>query len=246
MSGKEIKKKNLKELQEIINYNFKNEKLLKAALTTPQLGKEKNIPDYEILETLGDAIIKLIFILKKIKEGAKDPGEITKTKQKLENDEILSIIAEKYFNLEKFVIKSQKQKIQGTRILADVFEAINGALYLDSENVSLIEKKIINKFYDDWDIIVKDSTVFNKNKLLEYIQKKYRTTPTIIPEFTNYGSDHQPKWIAKSPKILDHENRILIPLQANLKSKESKSKKEAEKDLYIKILNYLKKMDLKG
>ncbi|TFG02198.1 MAG: ribonuclease III family protein [Promethearchaeota archaeon] len=231
----------LKELQERLEYKFKNEDLLRNALTTPQLGKQLDILDYNALELLGDACIKLIFISKKIKEGLIDPGEITITKQCLENDETLSKISNDYFNLKKFVLKSENQVIEGTRILADVFEAICGAIFLDSDsNLNLVEEKVINRFYDDWDVIINE-TILNKSKLLEYIQKRHRITPVIKTDFLNKGSDHAPKWIAKNPKILDRNNKILIPLKKDIKSEECKSKKEAEQDLYLKILKYLKK-----
>jgi len=232
---------NLKELQEFLEYKFKNEDLLRNALTTPQLGKELDILDYNTLELIGDAVLKLIFISKKIKEGLIDPGEITVIKQCLENDETLSKISNDYFNLKKFVLKSEKQIIEGTRILADVFEAICGAIFLDSDSIKLVEEKLINRFYDDWDVIINETSILNKSKLLEYIQKRYRITPVIKTEFLNKGLDHAPKWIAKNPKILDRNNKILIPLKKDLKSEECKSKKEAEQDLYLKILNYLKK-----
>ena len=232
---------NLKQLQEFLEYKFKNEDLLRNALTTPQLGKELDILDYNTLELIGDAVLKLIFISKKIKEGLIDPGEITIIKQCLENDETLSKISNDYFNLKKFVLKSEKQIIEGTRILADVFEAICGAIFLDSDSIKLVEEKLINRFYDDWDVIINETSILNKSKLLEYIQKRYRITPVIKTEFLNKGLDHAPKWIAKNPKILDRNNKILIPLKKDLKSEECKSKKEAEQDLYLKILNYLKK-----
>ncbi len=232
----------LKELQEFLEYNFKNENLLRNALTTPQLGKQLDLLDYNALELLGDAVIKLIFISKKIKEGLIDPGEITIIKQCLENDETLSKISNDYFNLKKFVLKSEKQVIEGTRILADVFEAICGAIFLDSDsNLDLVEEKVINRFYNDWDVIINETSILNKNKLLEYIQKRHRITPVIKTEFLNKGSDHAPKWIAINPKILDHNNKILIPLKKDINSEECKSKKEAEQDLYLKILKYLKK-----
>ena len=54
----------LKLFQEFINYQFQNPEILLEALTTPLYGNENNLSHYEILETLGDAVIKLIFSLK--------------------------------------------------------------------------------------------------------------------------------------------------------------------------------------
>ena len=55
--------------------------MLKEALTTPQLAHQLNVNDYNFLETLGDSIIKVIFITKLYNDGIKDPGKITKIKQ---------------------------------------------------------------------------------------------------------------------------------------------------------------------
>ena len=64
----------------------------------------------------------------------------------------------------------------------------------------------------------------------------------IITEFENKGPEHAPKWIAKNPKILDNMNQLLIPLKKGIKSSECKTKKEAEQEIYLKILKILKKL----
>ncbi len=231
----------LEEFQKLINYEFKNKDLLQQALTTPMRGNELGILHYDdILETLGDSVLKTIFILKKYKEGIWDAETITKTKQAIENNETLAYIAEDYFRLTAFIFKSGNQQIEGTEILADVFEAICAAVFIDSElNLSLVEEKIINLFYKDWEIITKDTEIFNKNKLLEYLQKIHRITPKIIPFYENKGSDHDPEWCAKSPKITNPNGDLLYYLK-DLTSKAFKSKQKAEQDLYKKILKKLK------
>ena len=234
---------NLKNFQELIGYKFKNVDLLAQALTTPQFGRQHNLPDYNILETLGDAVLKLIFSLKLYKDGIKNPEKLTKKKAAIENDVTLTKIAMEYFNLEKFIIKQEKQEIKGTRILADVFEAICGAIFLDSEkDVSLIEMKIIDKFYRNLDKIIEKSTILNKNRLIEFLQDKYRETPSFKVKFINLGSDDKPESIAENPLILDSKSqKELVKIEKDLKSRKFKSKKDAEKDLYVKILEFLEK-----
>ena len=83
----------LKLFQELINYQFQNPEILLEALTTPQYGNENNLGHYEILETLGDAVIKLIFSLKIYNSGENDPGRLTKTKQCLENNQTFFKVA---------------------------------------------------------------------------------------------------------------------------------------------------------
>ena len=229
------------EFQKLINYRFKDEDLLRQALTTPKLGNELGIPHYEVLETLGDAVIKLIFSLKIYNKGADDPGELTKMKQCLESNRTFSMIAHK-IRLEKYILASKKQKIIGTKTLADSLEAICGALYLDSNSdLKIVEEKIIDKFFQDWDSIIKESTIFNKNKLLEYLQSIYKLTPVIKCDFKNLGSDHEPKWVAMNPKVFNQNKQLIIELPHELKSKSYKSQNQAEQELYLKILKYLKK-----
>jgi len=55
----------IKDFEKKIGYEFNDKELLKQALITPQYGHEHRVKDYEILETLGDSVIKLILILKK-------------------------------------------------------------------------------------------------------------------------------------------------------------------------------------
>ena len=47
---------NLLELQNNINYFFKDEKLLEQALTHLSYANDNNVPSYERLEFLGDAL----------------------------------------------------------------------------------------------------------------------------------------------------------------------------------------------
>ncbi|MBY9007931.1 MAG: ribonuclease III family protein [Candidatus Lokiarchaeota archaeon] len=240
-----IDKKKLNDFQNHINYKFRDENTLIQALTTPQFANENNILDYDILEIIGDAVIKLIFILKRYQEGIKSPGIITKLKQQLENDDTLNKIAIKYFRLHEYILKSENQEIEGTKILADVFEAICGAIFLDSDRkLEFVEKNIINKFYNDWSILTNESSIFHKNMLLEYLQSQLRFTPIINVKFVSSGLINKPIWIAKTPSIFTPEHKklkILNKYIKNLKSKESKTKKEAEQDLFAKILKILKK-----
>jgi ribonuclease III len=241
-----IEDKKLQEIQQIIGYHFKNQNLLIQALTTPGFAHEKGLPDYEILETLGDAVLKLIFILKKYKEGVRDPGELTKVKISLESDKTLKKIAQEYFLLHNFIYTSKNQKVKGTKILADVFEAICGAIYLDSKNsLEMVERKIVDKFYPKWITLFEETTAFNKNKLLEFLQEQLKCTPQIELQYKKSGPDDNPMWKAKDPKILDKNNSELKSYSRILKGLEShthKTKKEAEKDLYLQIYNYLKRM----
>ena len=235
-------KDKLRKFQEFIDYEFKNEELLLESLTTPQLGNEIEKTSYEFLETLGDAVIKVIFILKLYRRGIIDPGEITKVKAALESDKNLKKVAES-INLHDFIFKTEKQLVMGTRIMADVFEAICGAIFLDSNyDFKLVEEKMINPFYEDFDAIIGSSVVSEKNELLEFLQKKFKTSIIIKLKYVKSGPDHDLTWIAKNPKILGQENqKELIKIPKRIESARFSNKKDVDKDIYTKILKYLEK-----
>ena len=88
--------------------------------------------------------------------------------------------------------------------------------------------------------MIKDSTIFNKNQLLEFLQQEYRFNPTIESEYDRKGPDNDLIWIAKNPKIFDPNKKLMYEL-TGLTSIESKSKQKAEQDLYLKIYKKLKK-----
>lgn len=237
-------KEKLEKFQEKIGYHFSEKTLLIQAFTTPELGNQTGRKDYNFLEILGDATIKLILIKKLYKEGISDAGTITQSKQAIENDKTLNNIARSYFQLDNFVLKSPAQQLKGTTILADIFEAICGAIYLDSEfNLELVETKIIDKFYKDWKQLIKDSDIFSKNELLEFLQQKFKFTPTVQCEFEKIGPDHDSLWLARNPQILDQEKKVIkeIKIPQTFQSKLTKTKKSAEKNLYKQIYEFLKK-----
>jgi len=236
----EKNKKRIIKFQKDIDYKFKNQGLLLQALTTPQYGNENNLPHYEILETLGDAVIKLIFSLKIYRSGETDPGELTKIKQGLENNQTFLEVAEE-MKLENYIFTSKLQKVEGTSILADIFEAICGAIYIDSDNnLLVVETKIIDRFVKDWDKFLEKPLNFSKNLLIEFLQEKLKFTPLIKYNYENIGPQHELQWRALSPRILDQNSKDVVFLPTSLKSELFKAKREAEKDLSLKILNFIK------
>lgn len=231
----------LKRFQDYINYQFKNPNLLLQALTTPQYGNQNNLPHYEILENLGDSVIKLIFSLKLYNQGEDNPGNVTKIKQRLEDNQTFLKIA-KEMELRKYIVASIKQRIEGTSILAEIFEAICGAIFLDSDyDLTVVEQKIIDRYFYNWDVLIEQSPHLYKNRLLEYLQDIYKITPNLIFEYEKLGPDNDSHWIVKNPKIIDKNQTQLINIPFTLKSDKFKKKKDAEKDLSLKILKYLQK-----
>lgn len=235
-----IKEEKLREFQELINYKFRDKELLTQSLTTPQLGKELGIQSYDFLETLGDAVIKTILILKLYQIGITDSGEITKLKATIESDNTLKDIAQKN-RFEEYIFKAEKQKVKDTRILADVFEAVCGAIFLDSDwNLKVVEEKMIGRFIGDLNLNVIDLNIQSKNTLLEYLQKKFHTSIIIKLDYERCGPEDDTFWIAKNPEfIVNNKLTELDKVPPNIRSEKHKNKQEADKDVYSKILGYL-------
>ena len=238
---KSLNQGKLSKFQEYIGYQFDNPSILQQALTTPQLGNELNVPHYEILETLGDAVIKLILSLKLYKElNVKTPRKLTQIKQCLESNQTFIKIATE-MELWRYIYASTNQNIKKSSILSDIFEAICGAIYIDTnEDLDVVKTTIIDRYFRDWNEIIANCSNLSKNELLEFLQKKHNITPSIEYEYLAKGVQHDLRWIAKKPRILDQNGDLLLNLPKDLKSSPCKSKKKAEKELSKIIMDFLK------
>ncbi|NHJ22803.1 MAG: hypothetical protein EAX91_17800 [Candidatus Lokiarchaeota archaeon] len=177
--------------------------------------------------------------MKLYNEGENDPGNLTKIKQRLEDNQTFIKVAVE-MGLGKYIFASTSQIIEGTSILAEVFEAICGAIFLDSNyNLNVVEEKILDRYFSDWYSMIEQSPHLYKNQLLEYLQDLYKTTPKLEFDYIKLGPDNDPRWIAKNPKIIDQNQNEIIKIPSTIASKEFKKKKDAEKDISLKILKYL-------
>ena len=159
----------LKELQDSIGYHFKDNNLLLQALTHSSYANEQKInerSDYERLEFLGDAVLELVsshYLFKRYPD--KKEGEMTKMRAAMVCEPALAYCASA-IHLEKYLILGKGEEATGGRyresIIADVMEAIIGAIYLDSGITAAkahIEKFILDNpeekqiFYDSKSVL---------------------------------------------------------------------------------------------
>ena len=145
-------KEKLIEFQKLIEYKFHDEAKLEQALYTAQYGNLYNRGKHcKEFTTIGDIILKLILALKVCDDGERTPGGITLSKQILESNEMFGIIANKEFNLSKYIYSVKGEDVLNSKIMADVFEAIAGAIYFDSNrNYKQVQEKIVDKFYEKY------------------------------------------------------------------------------------------------
>jgi ribonuclease III len=127
----------LLKLESIINYKFKDRSLLKQAMTHRSYAAERKIAtDNQRLEFLGDAVIEIIVTeyLFKLYTN-KQEGELTALRSALVQKNTLAKIAST-IHLQDFIFLGKGETESGgasrESTLCDAFEAIIGAVYLDS------------------------------------------------------------------------------------------------------------------
>lgn len=129
---------NLSELEKKTGYSFKDPSLLKEALRHSSYVNEqqgKSLPDNERLEFLGDAVINLITgHLLMIHYPHFNEGRLSRMRAHLVNEFQLSELA-RQINLGIYIKlgKGESQAMGNSKssILADAFEALMAAIYLD-------------------------------------------------------------------------------------------------------------------
>jgi ribonuclease-3 len=186
----------MEEFQKAYKIRFNDIGLLKLALThrsylsvTGQGPRESN----ERLEFLGDSVLGLVtseFLYRRAPD--EHEGQLTKTKSLLVSKAILSRRALK-MGLGRFVLMSHSEMESGGRqrlsILADAFESVLGAVYLD-QGFEVARKCVHDWLLTESDAIVQDKRHTNyKSHLQEYVQSTYRTHPVYRIRSEN-GPDH--------------------------------------------------------
>lgn len=160
---------------EIFGYVFKNQNLLKEALSHPSLGHNpNNKQNYERFEFLGDAVLGLIIIeYLIIRFPEEDEGKLAKRKANLVSGDILSKIGND-LNIGKRLYMSDSEDRHGGRNnphnIENALEAIIAAIYLDSDLITT--KKIILEFWHDYIENMKEIPLDYKSELQEELQRR--------------------------------------------------------------------------
>ncbi len=225
--------KNLLNLEHNLGYYFNDKTLLKTALLHKSFGNEnrkyKKINN-EKLELLGDSVLGLIiveYLFKKNRNASE--GTLAKIKSMIVSEPILAKISRK-LKVGEYLLLSKGEEMTGGRdrdsILGDAFEAILGAIYMDS-NFNEAKTYVLNHMKKYIDHIEEDEDILDyKTILQEYIQKEYKEIP-IYDVIEESGPDHM------------KEFKIKVKCQDFFGVGSAGSKKKAEqfaaKDLCIKL-----------
>ena len=121
-------------LLEDLQIETKQEKLYQTALTHTSYANEENVTSYERLEYLGDAVLELIMTEYLYKNTELTEGEMTKMRAHYVCEEALYEYSQ-YLHLNDYVRLGKGEAENGGKyrkaIVADIFEAFLGAMYLD-------------------------------------------------------------------------------------------------------------------
>lgn len=167
----------ISKIEKTINYTFKNKELLLTALSHTSYSNENDVESYQRLEFLGDSILGFI-VAKKLFDAYpdKDEGVLSKMRASIVCEESLSEFA-RQVGLKVFIkLGVGEEKSNGrekSSILSDVFEAVLGAVYLDSDfNTAkewlddiITDDCYLNFTYSDFKTMLQEKY---KNKTVEY------------------------------------------------------------------------------
>jgi ribonuclease-3 len=188
--------KNRKEVEEKLGITFKDPKLLKTALTHRSYLNEHrgmHLENNERLEFLGDAVLELIISSELFKKYPKKPeGELTAIRSALVRTESLAQES-RLLGIGEHILMSKGEEVSGGKdkdfILANLYEAVLGAIYLDQgievcrEFVKRTVLKKLNRVIDQ------ELFIDPKTRVQELIQAKYKVTPTYTL-IKQRGPDH--------------------------------------------------------
>lgn len=239
MKNLRTKRNKMNSIKEKLGIEFKDEELLKTALTHRSFLNENRgmeLKNNERLEFLGDAVLELIVSYRLFSTYPnRAEGELTGIRSALVKTESLAEQSRK-LNIGDFLLMSKGEEDSGGRdkdyLLANAYEAILGAIYIDKgfeECKDFVERTILKQL----DLIVENQLFIDpKTKVQELIQAKYRVTPTyeIVEE--------------KGP---DHEKLFTVVLKIGEKFSckgHGPSKQKAEEEAAAKAIEKIEKGEL--
>jgi ribonuclease-3 len=188
---------------------------------------------YERLEFLGDSILG--YVIAKymyIRYPDQSEGFLSKMRTKIVNGKMLGFLAEKVGFVKFAIISKQIEDINGRdnyKIMEDIFEAFIGALFIDSNDINIVEKWIINiieKYIDFVQLIIKNTNY--KDSLISYMQNRYQDMPKFLESNVSHNNMSQKVF---TYIVKDRNNNILG-------SATGSNKKDAENNCALEALKY--------
>lgn len=197
----------LEELMDRIGYKFKNEALLKTALTHSSYAnecKKKGCESNERLEFLGDSVLGIIvseYIFKNFKTLSE--GELTKMRASVVCESTLCELSRR-IGLGDYLMLGKGEEMSNGRdrdsILADAFEALLASVYLDGGLKGA--RKVVLPFVE------KGAAAAVKGKVF----KDYKT---LLQEIVQKNKEEELHYVLKSESGPDHEKEFCVEVKLN-------------------------------
>lgn len=210
-------------LEERLQYKFRNSLLLAEALTHPSLGHEtqRHHFDNQRLEFLGDAVLQLIFTERLfLLFPDYTEGELTKLRSRLVSREGLKVHALN-IGLGNYLMMGKGEENSGGRgraaALADAFEALIGAMYLDSDYAT-VRRFVLDEANLELEHLQFDTLDVNPKGLLQEILQALSPQSPEYTILSETGPEHHKVFVT-----------AVLWSGIQLGIGEGKSKKEAEK-----------------
>ena len=222
--------KKIEVLEKTLGYKFKNEKLIIEALTHKS---HKQPYDNERLEFLGDAVLDLIvgeYLFNKFPNS--DEGKLSKIRASLVNEDGFDKLA-RSINLGEYIYLSNAEENNGGRekssLLSNAFEAIIGAIYLESGLKKAQEVAII---------------IIEKNHKEISLDSLFRDFKTTLQELTQARFGQIPEYKVIASRGPDHKKEFEVAVIIEEKEDAraiGKSKKIAQQEAAKMAVLMLKK-----
>lgn len=220
MRGIEEMTKSIQQLQDTIGYKFHNPVFLEVALTHSSYANEvKHQLKYnERQEFLGDAVLSIIVSDYLFNNYTVPEGELTKLRAAIVCEKSLDVMANK-IHLGEYLRLGRGEEMTGGRtrpsIIADAFEALIAAIYLDSgiESARAFVLPFVTEMLEH-----EDSLSF----------KDYKT---ILQEIIQQNPEEKLVYNLVGEKGPDHDKRFVVDVMLNsnvIGKGEGRSKKNAE------------------
>lgn len=190
----------LSALEQNIGLTFKSKELLEQALVHRSYLNEHPdfpLPHNERLEFLGDAVLELVVTDHLYRHYDLPEGELTNLRAAIVRGEMLSRLAND-LKISDFLLlsrgESQDYGKARAYILANAFEAIIGAIYLDQSYAAaadFIQRQVISQLPE---VIAQGLHIDNKSRFQEIAQEKYHATPS-YHVLRETGLDHAKRFV---------------------------------------------------
>ncbi|HIZ19980.1 MAG TPA: ribonuclease III [Firmicutes bacterium] len=211
----------LQELMGKLGYTFQNPRLLENALTHSSFANERRAGEYksnERLEFLGDSVLGMVTAVHLFHNETGPEGELTKLRAALVCEKALFAYAQE-LELGKYLLLGKGEARTGgaqrPSILADAFEAVTAAIFLDG-GMPAARAFLLP---------------FLKKELANHRRLPFKDYKTTLQEIIQQNPEERLDYVLTGESGPDHDKtfRVEVHLNSNVIGKgRGRSKKEAE------------------